>query len=767
MKKCIPALFNAFSILILCTLMLPNTVTAAPAAATASPEAVTGTGDVWNLYTNANFIADLALDGSTLWAASSGGLVEWDISTGTYVKYHPTTSPLTEMGVKAVWLNWGGKHWFGTNGAVNTFDGATWGTISNDRLLSINDMAKDAAGNLWFASGFYGIFKFNGSTWTNYTKDDGLASNTATTIAAEGNIIWVGTGGSGISRFDGTSWTTYKIGDLSSIDNTIHDIAIAPNGTKWFGSGNGMGGSGGGGGTLTSFDGTTWTTYTAENSDLISSYVFAVAVDSSNVVWAGTELGVSRFDGATWTSYTPADGLANRWVTSIFINGSEVWFGTLDGISRLVGSTWTTFRTTDRLPHNSLYTLGSQGKDVWFSGGDLFVINTLNRATKFDGTTWTDYFYGEGLDTPEVHAMAADAYGKMWFGGWGIFSFDGATWQKHVDPYGSGTTYAIAFDGALKWFYTRRSFSSSEWISRYDGVSWTAYTAADGAPLNVRSIAVDANHAVWFGSYTGVSKFDGTTWTNYTTTEGLVNNNVYAVVIDQAGNKWFGTDGGLSKFDGTTWTNYTTDTVLSDNNLRGLALDPLGNLWIATYGGGVMMYDGSLWTTYKTSNSGLAGNYVLDIAINADNHKWFHTTSGVSEFYTLPPALEINYSTGAPGSYFNVTGSYFLPGESIALEVNTVPLGSVPADSSGAFTVTLSTDQNTDPGFYLVTASPAGEKILPQSTDGAALVDQAAARVSFVLDVLAEVREQEGSFTELDIPDGIAWKSLFLPFTLR
>jgi len=38
------------------------------------------------------------------------------------------------------------------------------------------------------------------------------------------------------------------------------------------------------------------------------------------------------------------------------------------------------------------------------------------------------------------------------------------------------------------------------------------------------------------------------------------------------------------------------------------------------------------WTTYNTSNSGLASNYVLSMAVDQDGDMWFGTNSGVSKF---------------------------------------------------------------------------------------------------------------------------------------
>ena len=89
------------------------------------------------------------------------------------------------------------------------------------------------------------------------------------------------------------------------------------------------------------------------------------------------------------------------------------------------------------------------------------------------------------------------------------------------------------------------------------------------------------------------------------------------------GIEWIGTSpnldglgGGVSKFDGTHWTTYkTSNSGIADNNIRAIAIDSSGNKWFVTWGGGVSKFNGSKWTTYNTSNSGLVTNTVTSICI--------------------------------------------------------------------------------------------------------------------------------------------------------
>lgn len=83
-----------------------------------------------------------------------------------------------------------------------------------------------------------------------------------------------------------------------------------------------------------------------------------------------------------------------------------------------------------------------------------------------------------------------------------------------------------------------------------------------------------------------------------------------------------------------TWTTYSTsNSGLASNNVYSIVIDALGNKWFGTHGGGVSKFDNTTWTTYNTSNSGLANNYVWTIAIDASGSKWFGTSGGVSKFH--------------------------------------------------------------------------------------------------------------------------------------
>ncbi|MBK6833126.1 MAG: T9SS type A sorting domain-containing protein [Bacteroidetes bacterium] len=110
------------------------------------------------------------------------------------------------------------------------------------------------------------------------------------------------------------------------------------------------------------------------------------------------------------------------------------------------------------------------------------------------------------------------------------------------------------------------------------------------------------------------------------------------VLIDNSNNVWIAysntiiSQSGLKRFDGTTWTQYqTTNSGLSSNFVNCVVQDSTSNYWIGT-NNGLTKFDGTNWTIYNTLNSGIAGDVINSILLDADT-MWLATNTGVSKFF--------------------------------------------------------------------------------------------------------------------------------------
>jgi hypothetical protein len=74
------------------------------------------------------------------------------------------------------------------------------------------------------------------------------------------------------------------------------------------------------------------------------------------------------------------------------------------------------------------------------------------------------------------------------------------------------------------------------------------------------------------------------------------------------------------------------NTITVGHTRTCLKIDPAGNKWMGTTSKGAYLFDGTNWSVYNTSTSGIAGLVVNDIAFDSSNNKWFATRSGISKF---------------------------------------------------------------------------------------------------------------------------------------
>src|SRR6478735_7905684 len=121
-------------------------------------------------------------------------------------------------------------------------------------------------------------------------------------------------------------------------------------------------------------------------------------------------------------------------------------------------------------------------------------------------------------------------------------------------------------------------------------------------------------------------------WFSYSTTNTLPNNNIKGIAADSKNNKWVATSGGgLVKFDGNLWTVFnksTTHGELIDDNLTCILIDSKDVKWIGTKTG-LVKYDDESWQAYNslTTSSGLSGGVVNCIAEESSGVKWIGTSS--------------------------------------------------------------------------------------------------------------------------------------------
>ena len=153
------------------------------------------------------------------------------------------------------------------------------------------------------------------------------------------------------------------------------------------------------------------------------------------------------------------------------------------------------------------------------------------------------------------------------------------------------------------------------------------------------------------------------------------------------------------------WMNYLHGDTLT---LMNTTLTPLNNE--VPYSATLSAYIDSTEATSRWSNLktwyGSMGHFWLGTGpFYIDNYSWSNQTLELTRFADFPddagkwdefsadpnPILEINYGTGAPGSFFTLTGSLYPPNSTARVYVGDDFVAEIAVDSSGDFVVVLDT----------------------------------------------------------------------------
>ena len=225
------------------------------------------------------------------------------------------------------------------------YDGQSWNPVTQlggVNFIPISYFFCEGKDNIWISSGAKNgdfISHFDGSNWSSYGEKDGLPSGfLARSISnhiydSKGNI-WFGTHAGSLMKFDGTSWTTYTE-DNGVIGNSINIIVEDNDGNIWVATNEG----------LNVFDGASWE-YFSEKDKLPSKLISVITVDSKGRVWIGTAEGLLLFDHGKWSTINKKNGLTHNSVRSIVEDTKgNIWVGAAPhwksgGVSIYNGNTW-------------------------------------------------------------------------------------------------------------------------------------------------------------------------------------------------------------------------------------------------------------------------------------------------------------------------------------------------------------------------------------------------------------------------------------------
>ena len=289
---------------------------------------------------------------------------------------------------------------------------------------------QDKKGNLWFATTADGVFRYDGTSFTQFTTKDGLNSNGVFAIFEDKKgIIWFGTD-KGLSRFDprravGKSFADIPISMVSTnyIDHFtnksatnifINSILEDKNGKFWFGAENG----------IYCYDGKTFTRF-IDNPTIINpnkfdpKLVLCMIEDKKGNIWFTTRSeGIYRFDGSTIVNFRPNN---EGWFRGLLEDkDGNIWIGRRDkGVCRYDGKTFT------NVLQNGIFdscTVSEIRQDklgnIWFAteAGEVSKRETEGGVWRYDGKTFQNISKKDDLRNHATWCVLEDKSGNFWIG---------------------------------------------------------------------------------------------------------------------------------------------------------------------------------------------------------------------------------------------------------------------------------------------------------------------------------------------------------------
>jgi hypothetical protein len=476
--------------------------------------------------------------------------------------------------------------------------GGTWTKTANVGMNQLNVLYFSPSGQMYAggdrtnATPYYGIKKYDkvANTWSIMV---GSPQNVTTILEDASSNLYAGTGttaninpnpinfGTGVYYFNGTTWATANTGMANltgySVLPTIKDLKLLSNGdivAATYGTG------------VLKYNSGTWSQYGTSLSNL---YANCLLINASNLLYVGTDVGVSLLSGSTWA--TVKNGLpANKPVRALVANSSGHIFAGLGYYMHQKGST----------------------------SGEIYY-------TTNNGSLWQNA--GTGFNSTGVVSLAVNGSNIVFAAACGIWQAPSANnWTNGMANISVANSTAQMVQNAQgDWFMmcsnsaNTTPASGGVFKSSDKGATWTSInTGINCQKLTV--IFVDSHGWLWLGGKQFVgnspnpaygntelykSSDNGATWTQDLT---ILNAGASytEIVEDQLGKLYVGCGFGTANTNVATSLNHAAfdNTVVPPPNNGyypyGLAVNSLGHIFLGTETNGLM----------RSTANGAAGSFM-------------------------------------------------------------------------------------------------------------------------------------------------------------
>jgi len=429
-----------------------------------------------------------------LWAATSGGLLEYNPETKEWTRYGKKNGLPTNF-ITTVIAN-EDKIWVGTARGLASYNVVErkWrfynksNGLSEEFITALAITDDNAQKSLWVGTN-RGLFSQNVQGKLpvgKFVAVTELKQNKVTAMAQEDNFLWIGTTVGVFQYNTATQKSTLYTTKHGLADNYVNSVLVLSN--LWVGTRNG----------IATYDKDTDMWQILSESDVLPNHNVRVLLEDSrnHSIWIGTPAGLAKYNTQTGKLEIIVESTQYSIKSIIGVTDDVLWLGTTCGVVEYQISQNdfdTGLGTASPLDPSRTQPTASAGFDTSFG-----LLNPVPQSKDF--REYRAFVTRHPLKEASIANIEFDG-DTIWFSNW-AHSHNGAIirYNRHNDTWQRFTRETILGDTNVK------------------------------APTRIKRICVD-DKWVWFATDYGVLQYDKheDTWRHFTTTEGLLSNNIRTI----------------------------------------------------------------------------------------------------------------------------------------------------------------------------------------------------------------------------------------------
>ncbi len=498
-------------------------------------------------------------------------LFQYTFGQDYYFDNYGVKEGISDSKVKDIVQSSDGYLWLGTASGLSRFDGSTFINYSSDDGVAPHGVSRlfiDSYNNLWIGHFSGGVTIFRNNKFEIFRLDS-VAGDITDFVEDSLHNIWVSTSESGVYKINISDNTHFEIKSHLRAKDGLANIVFSMTNTKTLGM------------LFVTRYGVKFFNKKINKYDFVNEQFFAwphyfniiqVFEDKDDGIWVGTFNGGLYYYKDINTKpvvYDKRDGLAMNWVSDIFQSkDNAIWVATFGGgVSRFYKGSVQNFDKANGLSDNKINTIYQD-----YEGNIIFGTYSKGLAI-YKGSGFINYRKFISDKPLQVNAIEKTANNIFWFG---------------------------SNEGLYKYTVYKDKSPKIEPILKDD---------INLQSNDIRYLKADKNNNIWIGTFGGgISMYDDVKgklvypyYPNMLLLQANRVSNVTALTIDQEGDVWIGSNGGLIYYepDNNKSDILTQGNGLQNNDISSLYCDNNGVIWVGHQDRGITKINGNQISLYN------------------------------------------------------------------------------------------------------------------------------------------------------------------------